>query len=200
MKFDPRILTDADRELALRLLAPSAYAATYGTKLDAPWRLANPDLVIAPCGEPYLYRWRLTPYAGSATDRHGNCYLHVQVLSDPERPLHDHPWDNTSLILAGGYDEIYDPTGGSRVPLKRKLREGDFVYRTAETSHRLILPPDVPYAMTQFTTGRVRKEWGFWTPEGWRASLNTTVRAMAEGTNVSVWTEHAAALEPTPAE
>ena len=123
-------------------------------------------LVIAPEGEPYLYRWHLVPRNDFA-----NVYLHLQVLSDPMRPLHDHPWDNQSVILSGGYDEIYDPAPfrdwEDVGPWKRSFRKGDVVTRSAETAHRLILPPDIPYALTMFTTGPKRREWGFWYPDGW---------------------------------
>lgn len=164
MRFEPfQVLSAEDINLAARLLTP--HGASDGLGLA---RLYEPDLVIKPNGLPYLYRWRLTPYAGEAQDRHGNTYLHVQVASDPDRPLHDHPWDNTSLILAGGYNELYDPLPRlPGEPCERPLRRGDFVYRKAEVAHRLILPPEFDYTMTQFSTGCVRREWGFWTPEGW---------------------------------
>src|SRR5882672_6067602 len=63
------------------------------------WR--KPDLEIMPDGTPYLYRWHVTPHSQFA-----NVYLHVQVASDPARPLHDHPWDNMGVILSGGYEEL----------------------------------------------------------------------------------------------
>ena len=130
-------------------------------------------LVIAPEGEPYLYRWCLVPRNDFA-----NIYLHLQVLSDPMRPLHDHPWDNQSVILSGGYNEWYDPHAddepwyradicSKRLPYGRELRKGDVVTRKAETAHRLILPPDIPYALAMFATGPKRREWGFWYPDGW---------------------------------
>lgn len=118
----------------------------------------EPDLDIRPDGDAeYLYRWYLTPRGP-----HGNVYLHLQVADDPERPLHDHPWDNQSVILAGGYDEVtcVNPPYG-RVEI-RKVRAGDTIHRKAEWSHRLILPKGFPYTMTLFTTGATRRDWGFW--------------------------------------
>jgi hypothetical protein len=64
--------------------------------------LRYPDLVIAPDGVPYLYRWHVFPQNPAA-----GVYFHIQVQSDPERPLHDHPWDNTTVTLVNGYDEIW---------------------------------------------------------------------------------------------
>jgi hypothetical protein len=135
------------------------------------------DLILAPDGEPYLYRWHVIPRNDT-----GNVYFHIQVRSDPERPLHDHPWDNTSVILAGGYDEEYcSPDLFYRAPRVRQLRTGDMVFRRAEEAHRLILPPEIPYTMTLFTTGPKRRIWGFHYPDGW---VPNTAVCVEEG-NVS---------------
>ena len=123
--------------------------------------LRAPDLTIAPDGRPYLLRWYLVPRNDLA-----NCYLHVQLADDPERPMHDHPWDNQSTILAGGYRELY-----SRVPsnslrdAERCLAPGDTVQRRAEEAHRLLLAPGAVYSISLFTTGRHRRDWGFWYEE-----------------------------------
>lgn len=159
-----RPLTEEDRALAWGFIGP--------------WR--DPDVTLAPDGEPYLFRWHL-----HYDNEHGNVFFHIQVKSDPERPLHDHPWNNMSVILAGGYDELYEPfpsNSGGRAPLWRKLRVGDSVFRTAETAHRLILPPDIPYVITLFTTGPKRREWGFWYPDGFHHNKrHTDDRAGAAG-------------------
>src|SRR5260221_9972501 len=54
-------------------------------------RIFMPDVVISPDGNPYLFRW----YLMNEKNR-GSVMIHMQVASDPERPLHDHPWDNRS--------------------------------------------------------------------------------------------------------
>lgn len=120
------------------------------------WR--EPDLDIEPDGTPYLYRWYLIP----RREVGGNVYLHLQVASDPERPLHDHPWDNQSVILSGGYIErqVKAMPGGKIEEPRRHV--GQTIQRKAEEAHRLILPADVPYTLTIFTTGPVRRDWGFW--------------------------------------
>lgn len=144
-QFDPLILEPEDFHVASQIVGGMQ-------------RLANPDLVIAPDGNDYLYRWYLIPRRAAGA----NAYLHIQVASDPERPLHDHPWDNQSVILAGGYDEILHetPPWGPKKTLSRV--KGDVVQRKATEAHRLILPAGVPYTMTLFTTGPVIREWGFW--------------------------------------
>lgn len=123
----------------------------------------EPDLIIAPDGQDYLYRWHLKPR--SLTEP--NLYFHIQVASDGERELHDHPWDNKSTLLAGGYIEVlqHEPPHGPRVYLARK--KGDVVHRKADWAHRLILPATLPYSMTLFETGPKVREWGFWQGDTW---------------------------------
>lgn len=125
-----------------------------------------PDLVIAPAGHgEYLFRWHVIPRSKEA-----NVYFHVQTASDPERPLHDHPWDSTSVILAGGYNEIISETPyvcalGSH-HLSKHRRPGDVIFRPAYWAHRLILPTSIPYSMSLFSTGPKVRDWGFWTDFG----------------------------------
>jgi hypothetical protein len=135
--------------------------------------IRKPDLIIAPAGgDPYLFRWELI-----RNTKVSNVYLHIQVSSDPERPLHDHPWDNFSVILSGGYDELWDPHPSSKDPEydmswphDRKFRKGDTIFRRAVEAHRLILPAEISYTMTLFSTGPKIRDWGFWYPDGWRKS------------------------------
>lgn len=124
--------------------------------------LRAPDLVIAPEGHgEYLFRWYVVP-----RNRTGNVYFHIQTESDPERPLHDHPWDNTSVILSGGYDEIINMEPdhvklGAPYYIARRIK-GDVIHRPATWAHRLIRPDNVPYTMSLFMTGPKVREWGFW--------------------------------------
>jgi len=123
-----------------------------------------PDLVIDNDhgGDPYLYRWHIMP-----RNDMGGVYLHIQTASDPERPLHDHPWDNMSVILAGGYDEIAQPAPPYGDVTIRQLRPGSCMMRSAEVAHRLILPEGIKYSISQFTMGARRREWGFWIDGKW---------------------------------
>jgi hypothetical protein len=148
-KFDWNLLSNADQHTAMEILRG----------------FRDPDLVIAPDGNPYLYRWHVLRSSSVA-----NIYFHVQVANDPERPLHDHPWDNMSVILSGGYREIIsssegEPTPGSIYVATRQARE--VIHRRAKQAHRLELPYGVPYTMTLFTTGPKIHNWGFWYPHGW---------------------------------
>jgi hypothetical protein len=128
-----------------------------------------PDLVIAPDGKPYIYRFHLV------RQHQASIYFHIQCASDPHRPLHDHPWDCTSTILAGGYDETYamphkkGNTQFEGTHFTRKMRAGDTVFRKAEEAHRIVLPPGIPYAMSLFSMGVRRRDWGFYFPDGWKS-------------------------------
>lgn len=134
------------------------------------YRLFRPDMVIAPDGCPYLYRWYLFSHTGDNKYK-PNVLFHIQTQSDPERPKHDHPWDTMSVILAGaGYAEAWNANpkndnGQSEIILKRRV--GDVIHRAATVAHRLILPPGIGYTMTLFSTGPKVREWGFWYPDGW---------------------------------
>lgn len=159
-----RILRHEDWETALNVLG-------------SPTR--KPDLTIrSDDGSPYLHRWHVIPHHAGAA----NVYFHVQVASDPERPLHDHPWDNQSVILAGGYQEVLQE-GPHLVPTLEQRVVGQTVWRKAEVSHRLVLPATVPYTMTLFSTGPVRRDWGFWINGTWY-SHNACLDHSVEGKSV----------------
>lgn len=145
-------------------------------------KMRKPDLVIAPDGVPYLYRWHVIPH-----NDYGNVYLHIQVRNDPERPMHDHPWDNMSNILSGGYIEFMDHFPGvqwhSGNNRRYERRVGDIIFRGATEAHRLDLLEGVPYTMTLFSTGPKIRNWGFWYPHGW-ISHRDVVHVREDGTNV----------------
>lgn len=149
------------RELSkLRDKMPEEAQQLWGLYTGIRW--LSPDLVIAPDNRPYLYRWYVAGARGTP-----RLMFHIQVCSDPERPLHDHPWDNMSVILAGGYTEVIqdEPPTGPVSTYKRKA--GDTIYRKAAAAHRLILPRRLSYTMTLFSTGPRVRDWGFWYPDGW---------------------------------
>ncbi len=114
----------------------------------------DPDFVIGPVDNPYLRRWWIVP-----RNELCNVYLHEVLRSDDDRALHDHPWVNTSMILAGGYHE-HTPDGVF-------WREPGWVgHREATALHRLVVP-DGGRAITLFMTGPIVREWGFACPQGW---------------------------------
>lgn len=138
-----------------------------------------PDLVIVGEHGPYMKRWYLTPWSGwgrgntrlwaKAIRLLPNIYLHHFVHDDPDRALHDHPWASLSIILTGGYREMFR---GGRL-LERSA--GSITCRGASTAHRVILYRDdagggfqrLRPAWTLFFTLSKIRDWGFWCPKGW---------------------------------
>jgi len=114
-----------------------------------------PDFVIGEPDAPYLLRWWVIPRSRTRP----NIYLHRILRDDDDRALHDHPWDNVSIVLRGNLTEVM--ADGSR----RVLRPGHFAFRNAEDAHRLEVP-DGP-VWTLFLTGVVRRVWGLWCGRGW---------------------------------
>lgn len=111
-----------------------------------------PDFVI---GDNYLRRWWVVP-----RNRYANVYLHEILNSDDDRALHDHPWDNRTFVLEGGYIEHTAEGSFERAA-------GDIIERKATDAHRLEIPQG-GRAVSIFMTGPIIREWGFHCPQGWR--------------------------------
>lgn len=120
----------------------------------------KPDFVIGDPDRPYMRRWWVIP-----RNRWFNIYLHQILRSDDDHALHDHPWINCSIILAGSYIE-YTPRG------EFWRRAGSIVFRLPSSLHRLALihrPSGIANATwSLFIAGPVVREWGFQCPQGWR--------------------------------
>lgn len=112
----------------------------------------EPNLVIERDDLIYMKRWWLVP-----RNYIQNVYLHQILISDDDRALHDHPWDNVSFLIAGSYEELTPEGSFTR-------NAGDVISRKATDSHRLIIDQPV---ISIFTTGPMVREWGFHCPQGW---------------------------------
>lgn len=122
-----------------------AWAATVMQRL--------PDFEIG--ADPvYLQRWWIVP-----RNEQQNVYLHRILRDDDDRALHDHPWANTSYLIAGRYREITPEGAFIREP-------GSVIARQATDMHRLELIDSEP-AVSLFFTGKKVREWGFDCPKGW---------------------------------
>ena len=114
----------------------------------------QPDFIIGEPDNPYMRRWWVVPRNIGA-----NVYLHEILRSDDDRALHDHPWENTSMILKGRYVE-HTPEGAF-------LREAGWVgRRDATAAHRLEVVDGEP-CISLFITGPKVRDWGFHCPNGW---------------------------------
>lgn len=124
-----------------------------------------PDFVIGGKNDPYLRRWWIVP-----RNKWFNVYVHQILRDDDDRALHDHPWDNCSVILRGRYCEVVNGPGIPWLKLPPLMRfernAGSIVTRKAEQPHRLELINGEP-CWTLFISGPRRREWGFHTADGW---------------------------------
>ncbi|WP_296897614.1 hypothetical protein [Thiohalocapsa sp.] len=128
-------------------------------------------------GEPYLERYYLAGAFG------WHAYLHRFVDSDPDRGLHDHPWDRAfSLVLTGGYDELrfaQPPSDGVSAAvaaeppiIKRRIRPWRLNRLRGTDYHRVVLRSGRP-AWTLFVHGPRVKGWGFLRGGCYRAMART---------------------------
>lgn len=123
------------------------------------YRAINRDVVASNgviVSAPYLDRWYII-----RTKRFG-LYLH-RFWSSDEDGVHDHPWNNFSWVLAGGYWELL-PDGQRlwRPPGYKK-------YRHAEEFHRVELKDgSAGGTWTIFGRFKRRRKWGFWEKDGWK--------------------------------
>jgi hypothetical protein len=85
--------------------------------------------------------------------------IHVFHRSDAD-DLHDHPWPFMSIILWRGYVEE-TPSG------RKRKWPGMILIRRAEHRHRVELIGGKK-AITLVFFGKRWREWGFWTPLGWK--------------------------------
>ncbi len=120
----------------------------------------KPDFIIGGAFDPYMYRWWMIP-----RNRVFNIYLHQFFRSDDDRALHDHPWANLSIVLAGEYVEHSIAAGG--VHERHTYRAGDWRFRpSGRIAHRIELVNGG--CVTLFVTGPTYRQWGFHCPEaGW---------------------------------
>lgn len=127
-----------------------------------------PDFVIGEPANPYLIRWWAIP-----RNRFFNIYLHEIRRSDDDRALHDHPWVNCSILLAGGYREHRILAGG--VHDHRLRLAGSLTFRGPRAAHRLEVVPGLGTTISLFITGPIVRHWGFHCPDaGWRHWLDFT--------------------------
>jgi hypothetical protein len=139
-------------------------------------------------GKPYLERWYLCGEAGGlkyfpegqttmrwwqkALTRLPCVYLHRFVASDDDEELHNHPWEATSLILAGGYleerrvDILPEKVVYLKHPRGRTIMQdftpGMLNYIFADTFHKVtLIEAD---AWTLIVCGKKVGTWGFWSP------------------------------------
>lgn len=68
------------------------------------------------------------------------CFLHRFLSSDPDRGVHDHPWDESfSVLVNGDYtEELLPKFAQEEIDLMRPLRDRHLIGETAQRVHRLV--------------------------------------------------------------
>lgn len=125
-----------------------------------------PDVTIGTEADPYVKRWWLGPHGDKPS-----AYLHVFYRDDHDGALHDHRYQNTSVVLDVGYYEYFhvEPLRllGDKFETECFLRlPGEVIQRPAALAHRIALIDGQP-ATTIFFTGEKERDWGFHLPTGW---------------------------------
>ncbi len=108
-----------------------------------------------PKGGPYLRRFYLTPEWFPWF----NVFVHQLFTPDPDRDLHDHPWDFWTFPLTGYYEV-------GRVEPVNYVLARSWHHRPAEYVHRITRLLHTP-TWTIMVTKKGRREWGFWVEGQW---------------------------------
>lgn len=151
--------------------------ATPGPDLQQFAEVFGPMLIARAKRTPYFHLdgymnryWLMEP----GSDLGISIRVHQILRSDIDSALHDHPWPNASLVLAGTYYEIEAAEGHAAVdpmampyPLSaqepaviRQRVPGSFVMRKANTRHRLVLNHGEVWSL--FVMWPKEQEWGFY--------------------------------------
>lgn len=87
-------------------------------------------------------------------------FLHNILRSDDDRGFHDHPWNFTSIILAGKYVEsIFYPNNRMMRHRKRITRWLSVLRNSATHTHRVEIVRPV---WSLVIASEATREWGFW--------------------------------------
>jgi hypothetical protein len=109
-------------------------------------------------GQPYLERYMVARWGKNGEK---TLFLHRFLDSDPDRGIHDHPWNSRSFIVAGGYFEkrLIKQNGVEKV-IVRDIQPLSFNTIRKNDFHQIILKEKTP-AWTLFYHGERVKHWGF---------------------------------------
>lgn len=147
---------------------------------------------------PYLERFILDDGDQSIPkEQRSKVYLHLIYEADGDRDPHDHPFDFTSTIIWGGYDEVVYTRWCTKCDYHTKHDDMACIYcarplssgqefkdsfvrgmqnkKKAHHLHRITKLHNGP-VVTLVQRGPKIREWGFQTPEGWELSKDYIAR------------------------
>jgi hypothetical protein len=107
-------------------------------------------------GVLYLRRYFITPRWFPI-----RIFLHRIYKPDPDRDLHDHPWDFTTIPIKGGYQQLVRLPGS--VEYTTTMWRWRVAHNKAEFTHRIVSVE--PNTWTLLFVRRARRMWGFWPEE-----------------------------------
>lgn len=127
--------------------------------------------ILTPDGsQVYLRRWYLIRFAKLFSIR-----LHHILLPDTDRDPHDHPWPFVSIIVRGGYNEVWSPAMPD--PSRRSALWHHYALTHEKVVRRISHHRSTDLHQIQrfhrgstwslFITGPEKRVWGFQTPDGW---------------------------------
>lgn len=125
----------------------------------------EPDFLIGEPSAPYMRRWWIVP-----RNRMQNVYLHEILRSDTDEALHDHPFDNTSLLIVrrGDSEQCHQsaarhprPPPGGRCPPARRSRGRARGLPLRDRSGRARVGLPLPTGLA--TLARLRRRRAEWT-------------------------------------
>lgn len=128
---------------------------------------ANPYSTLGSSSDPYMERGWLKNFT---KDEPMSIRLHHTLRSDSDRALHDHPWENVSIIVAGECIEVMPEDQNQPCMMDTNhyvrvwRRPGDVVVRKATDRHRLIIPEGGAGMWSIFMMGIKVQSWGFYDP------------------------------------
>jgi hypothetical protein len=154
----------------------SKLAATEPDEIIGPGIRSRKTKGHVPVPKAFLRRWFVIP-----KNKYFNIYLHQFLRDDEDRALHDHPWFNLSILLAGQYIEHTIAAGG--VHKRMIYQAGDLKFRAPWSAHRVelikstighhltgvtmsFMPTKQP-SWSLFITGPKQHGWGFHCPGEW---------------------------------
>lgn len=117
-----------------------------------------PCKIINDAGVPYLERYHLL----SLGKNFMRGYIHRFVASDPDRGVHDHPWNYAvSFVLTGGY---YEERLIDGEVVTRRVKPFSLNFIKGSDFHRVVMPEGQTCWSIFFHTNWV-KGWGFMRPQ-----------------------------------
>lgn len=110
-------------------------------------------------------------------------FLHYVFLPDRDRDPHDHPWSFFSFICKGGYvEEVFEHVETEKPYFKSigTLSWPRFSWHRMPWYKAHTIRTILPGTVTLVITGRRKRDWGFWTEEGWEHYLSYIQRKYPE--------------------